>query len=266
MSTKAGDADREHGREEEGLPSDLLWQHAISFVSDKKRKKIIEKVARKFMNFSPYEVNDYLAEATAVAFEAMRLSREKGESEKAEGYFWVLLKNAFGRISTNPAQQDVVPGEDAGPLACIFEEYTEEWNEESGTSPTAVSATITPLQRVAQRETLESLVLRKSLQSALELMTEKEREVWHMIFDGKSSQEISERLGTSRQNVEKLRDRGIEKIVTRQRVTGRDTDSRMEVAKTEPETAAKCTDSTAGLTLSPDSPCQTGPGEEVRNR
>jgi len=37
-------------------PPDVLWQDAISFVSDRKRKKIIEKIARKFMNFSPYEL------------------------------------------------------------------------------------------------------------------------------------------------------------------------------------------------------------------
>jgi RNA polymerase sigma factor (sigma-70 family) len=252
MGTKAGAVNRKPGPGGE-VPPDVLWQDAISFVSDKKRKKIIEKVARKFMNFSPYEVADYVCEAPAVAFEALRLSREKGEPEKAEGYFWVLLKNAFGRISTNPAQQDVVPGEDAGPLACIFEEYTEEWNEEGGRSPTAVSTSSTPLQRVMRRETLESLVLNKGLQSALELMTEKEREVWQMIFDGKSSQEIAEKLGTSRQNVEKLRDRGIEKIVSRQRVTGRDKDNCREVARTAPETVPKCADAATCASLPPDS-------------
>jgi len=251
MGTKAGAVNRRPGPGGEA-PPDVLWQDAISFVSDKKRKKIIEKIARKFMNFSPYEVADYVCEAPAVAFEALRLSREKGEPQKAEGYFWVLLKNAFGRMSTNPAQQDVVPGDDAGPLACMFEEYTEEWNEESGKSPTTVAGSSTPLQRVMRRETLESLVLRKSLHSALELMTEKEREVWHMIFDGKSSQEIAEKLGTSRQNVEKLRDRGIEKIVTRQRVAGRDTSGCREVVRTTPEPAPKWADA-AGASLPSDS-------------
>src|SRR5512139_388578 len=83
-----------------------LWQEAVAFVSDRNRRKIIGKMARKFSIYSPYDIGDYLREAAVVAFEAMKLSREKGEAAKHEGYFWVMLKHAFSELSTNPAQQD----------------------------------------------------------------------------------------------------------------------------------------------------------------
>jgi RNA polymerase sigma factor (sigma-70 family) len=194
------------------LSEDMLWQRAVAFMSEKRRKQIVEKIARKFMIFSPYGIEDYLAEAKMVAFEAMKLSLEKGESSRMEGYFWTLLKNAFSRMSTNPSQADVVPGEDAGSMACIFDEYTEEWNGEEGTHPTSVSEKVTPLDKVMTRESLMSILLRKNLDKALESMTDREREVWAMVLDGRSSQEIAERLGSSRQNVEKLRDRGMDKV------------------------------------------------------
>ena len=197
------------------LSEQALWQHAAAFVSEKRRKQIVERVARKFMVYSPYGIEDYLAEARMVAFDAMKLSLAKGESDRMEGYFWTLLKQAFSRISTNPSQADVVPGEDAGPLACIFEEYTEEWGDEEGTRPTGVSEKVTPLDKVMTRESLASVVLRKNLDEALESMTDREREVWAMILDGRSSQEIAGRLGSSRQNVEKLRERGFHKIKRR---------------------------------------------------
>ena len=129
-----------------------------------------------------------------------------------EGYFWTLLKGAFSRMSTNPSQADVVPGEDAGPLACIFDEYTEEWNEETGKHPTAVSANVTPLDKAITRESLAGTLLRKGLSEALKSMTGREGEVWAMVLDGRSSQEIAAKLGTTRQNVEKLREHGFDKI------------------------------------------------------
>ncbi len=189
-----------------------LWQDAVAFMSNKKRKQIVERMARKFMIYSPYEMGDYLAEARVVAFEAMKLSLAKGESARMEGYFWTMLKNAFSRMSTNPSQADVVPGEDAGPLACVFHEYTEAWDEEEGTRPTAVSENVTPLDKAIKRESLAGIMLRKGLSEALKSMTDREREVWAHVLDGRSSQEIAERLGSSRQNIEKLRERGIGKI------------------------------------------------------
>ena len=194
------------------LSEQALWQDAVAFVSEKRRKQIVERMARKFMVYSPYGIEDYLAEARMVAFEAMKLSLAKGESDRMEGYFWTLLKQAFSRMSTNPCQADVVPGEDAGPLACIFEEYTEEWGDEEGTRPTSVSEKVTPLDKVMTRESLASVLLRKNLEKALESMTDREREVWAMVLDGRSSQEIADKLRGSRQNVEKLRERGIDKV------------------------------------------------------
>ena len=194
------------------LSEAALWQEAVAFVSEKRRKQIIEKIARKFMIYSPYGIEDYVAEAKMVAFEAMRLSLAKSDSNRMEGYFWTLLKQAFSRMSTNPSQADVVAGEDAGPLACTFEEYTEEWGDEDGTRPTGVSQKVTPLDKVMTRESLIGILVRKNLDKALESMTDREREVWALVLDGRSSQEISERLGSSRQNVEKLRERGLDKI------------------------------------------------------
>jgi RNA polymerase sigma factor (sigma-70 family) len=204
ISIKAVEGDRKQEGE--------LWQEAVAFVSDRNRRKIIGKMARKFSIYSPYDIGDYLREAAIVAFEAMKLSREKGESARQEGYFWVMLKHAFSDLSTNPAQQDVVPGEDAGPLACVFEPYSEEWDDEGTIRPTGSHVQTTPQVRAMQREELETLYFKKNMRSALEAMTEREREVWTMIFDGKSTREIAEKLGTTRQNVEKLRDRGILKI------------------------------------------------------
>lgn len=169
-------------------------------------------MARKFATFSPYDIGDYLREAAIVAFEAMKLAGERGESARQEGYFWVMLKHAFSELSTNPAQQDVVPGEDAGPLACIFESYSEEWDEDTTLRPTASHTETTPLAKALEREGLDTLYLKKSMRSALALMTDKEREVWTLIFDGRTSREIAEKLGTTRQNIEKLRDRGLLKI------------------------------------------------------
>jgi len=194
------------------LSEQALWQQAVAFVSEKKRKQIVEKVARKFMVFSPYGIEDYLAEARMIAFKATKLSLAKSESDRMEGYFWTLLKQAFSKMSTNPCQADVVPGEDAGPLACVFEEYAEEWGEEEGTRPTGVSAKETPLDKAMKRESLAGVLLRRGLGEALKSLTDREREVWALVLDGRSSQEISERLGSSRQNVEKLRERGLDKI------------------------------------------------------
>lgn len=198
----------EQERKQEGE----LWQEAVAFVSDRNRRKIIGKMARKFSIYSPYDIGDYLREAAVVAFEAMRLSREKGESARQEGYFWVMLKHAFSELSTNPAQQDVVPGEDAGPLACVFEPYSEEWDDEGMIRPTGTHVETTPQVSAMLREGLESMYFKKAMRSALEAMTDRERDVWTMIFDGRSTREIAEELGTTRQNVEKLRDRGILKI------------------------------------------------------
>lgn len=198
----------EQERKQEGE----LWQEAVAFVSDRNRRKIIGKMARKFSIYSPYDIGDYLREAAVVAFEAMRLSREKGESARQEGYFWVMLKHAFSELSTNPAQQDVVPGEDAGPLACVFQPYSEEWDDEGMVRPTGSHVEATPQVRAMQREGLESIYFKKAIRSALEAMTDRERDVWTMIFDGKSTREIAEKLGTTRQNIEKLRDRGTVKI------------------------------------------------------
>ena len=164
-------------REPPGLSEQALWQDAVAFVSEKRRKQIVERVARKFMIYSPYGIEDYLAEARMVAFEAMKLSLAKGESDRMEGYFWTLLKQAFSKMSTNPSQADVVAGEDAGPLACIFEEYTEEWGDEDGTRPTGVSQKVTPLDKVMMRESLIGILVRKNMDKALESMTDREREV-----------------------------------------------------------------------------------------
>ena len=212
MHRAAADIGIHDEHEQEKKPEGELWKEAVAFVSDRNRRKIIGKMARKFSIYSPYDIGDYLREAAIVAFEAMRLSREKGESAKQEGYFWVMLKHAFSELSTNPAQQDVVPGEDAGPLACIFEPYSEEWDDEGMVRPTGSHVATTPLVKAMQREGLESLYFKKSMHSALEAMTDREREVWTMIFDGRSTREVAEKLGTTRQNVEKLRDRGILKI------------------------------------------------------
>ena len=194
------------------LSEQALWQQAVAFVSEKKRKQIVEKVARKFMVFSPYGIEDYLAEARMIAFKATKLSLAKSESDRMEGYFWTLLKQAFSKMSTNPCQADVVPGEDAGPLACVFEEYTEEWGEEEDTRTTGVSAKVTPLDMAMKRESLANIPSRKVLDEALKSMTDREREVWAMLLDGKNSQEIAAKLGSSRQNVEKLSERGLDKI------------------------------------------------------
>ena len=202
-------------RETPGFSELALWQQAVAFISEKKRRHKVEKMARKFMIYSPYEVGDYLEEAKLVAFEATKLSLAKGESDRMEGYFWTLLKQAFSRMSTNPSQADVVPGEDAGPLACIFDEYSEEWNEEDGVPPTGVSANVTPLDKAIKRESLARIVARKGLDEALKSMTDREREVWAMVLDGKDTREIAERLRSSRQNVEKLRERGVENVKKR---------------------------------------------------
>jgi RNA polymerase sigma factor (sigma-70 family) len=190
---------------------DELWHQAIAFTSDRRRRNIITKIARKFMVFSPYEVEDYLSEAAAVAFEALKTSEAKNDLERWEGYFWTLLKAAFSRLSTNPSQQEVVPGEDAGRLAVTFEEYSEEWDDDNGKPPTAASSMKTPLDRLVKQENLESLALRQGLDSAMKKMTEREQEIWKLILDGKSSQEIAEKTGTSRQNVEKIRGRAIQR-------------------------------------------------------
>ncbi len=198
--------------EELATSEEKLWQDAVAFSSDKKRNHIVQKIARKYMIFSPYSLEEYVAEAKVVAFEAMKLSLAKGESDKMEGYFWTLLKGAFSRMSTNPSQADVVPGEDAGPLACAFAEYTEEWDEENGTRPTCVSQNVTALDKAIKRESLAGILLRKRLDEVLKSMTDRERQVWALVLDGRSSQEIAKMLKTSRQNVEKLRERGIGKI------------------------------------------------------
>lgn len=195
-----------------GLSEETLWQEAVAFMSERKRRHIVEKMARKFMIFSPYEIEAYVAEARVVAFEAIKLSLAKGESSRMEGYFWTLLKGAFSRMSTNPSQADVVAGEGAGPLACIFDEYIEEWDEEEGRRPTGVSENVTPLDKAMTRESLANVLLKKGLAEALKGMTDREREVWAMVLDGRSSQEIAAKLGSSRQNVEKLRERGLAKI------------------------------------------------------
>jgi RNA polymerase sigma factor (sigma-70 family) len=194
------------------LPDEMLWQNALSFVSDRKRKNIIGKVARKFMVFSPYGVEDYFSEAAAVAFEAMKLSLANNDVLRQEGYFWTMLKSAFYKMSTNPAQQDVITGEGAGSMACVFDEYIEEWSEDNDKPPTGVSSNVTPLEKAVNRETLDDVLFRKGVNAAFQIMTDREREVWEMIFNGRSVQEIAQRLGTSRQNVEKLRERGIAKI------------------------------------------------------
>lgn len=201
------------GQDQE-LKEEALWQGARRFVLVPRRKAMIMRYARKFMRFSPYEMRDYIAEAHLAACQAMTLCRRNGEPDKCERYFWTLVKSAFARMSTNPAQRDVIPGQDAGPLAVVFEEYTEEWSDEEGRKvrPTGAFLGGQYAGRAARLESIDSILRARQVRAALAAMTPRQREVWSLLLEGRDTNEVACILGGSRQNAEKLRETGLAKV------------------------------------------------------
>jgi DNA-binding CsgD family transcriptional regulator len=196
------------------IHEEALWQNARGFVAVPRRKAMIRTYARKFMIFSPYEIRDYLSEAHVAAYEAMKACIKNGEEHMYERYFWTLVKSAFARMSTNPSQKDVIPGEDAGPMAVVFETYAEEWTEREGKEkrPTRVVSSAQTPGRLFRPESIESILHARQVRAALAAMTAKQRDVWLLIMEGRDASEIARILGASRQNVEKLRETGLKKV------------------------------------------------------
>ena len=187
------------------------WRQALAFVSSPGRKAAIVRYARRFMVFSPYDVQDYLCEAHLAAFEAMKVCLRKNEPERYEGYFWTLVKSAFAAMSTNPSQRDIVPGEDAGPMAVVFEPYTEAWSDDETSRPTRAAAASPDV--LMDFAVLENMLSRQRIREALGVMTARERDVWLALIEGRDTREIALMLGTSRQNVEKLRESGMKRVL-----------------------------------------------------
>lgn len=252
----------------EQLTDEAIWLKAIPLAKSLQRE--VRLYANKFMPFSPYSVEDYEAQSQLAAYEAVRdWHRNQGSSKKGcgtdgvdsggkkvtvEQYFWIKIKNMFSKISTNPAQQDVVPqifaqpkkeksrfharwqeidvdermeedsrelerGEEsfdvheAGAGACIFSSYLEEYEEDQERKPTAVSNKSTALSVVLGAENERSFFLRRMIGTALERMSQPEKEVWEDLLQGLSVLHIAENRQCTRHNVEKLRDRGLKRVM-----------------------------------------------------
>lgn len=252
----------------EQLTDQAIWFKAIPLASS--LRKEVRLYARKFMPFSPYPLEDYEAYSQLAAYEAVRDwhknqgfiargcvsdRRETGEKKvTVEQYFWVKIKHIFSRISTNPAQQDVVPqiftqptkekprfytrpqeadpdgreedisqeperrGEsvdvnEAGRGACIFSSYVEEYEEEQERKPTGAANKSTALSAMLGAENERAFFTRRMIGAALKKMSQPEKEVWEELLQGHSVQYIAEERQCTRHNVEKLRDRGLKRIM-----------------------------------------------------
>ena len=201
------------GKQEQALREGALWRNARMFLSAPARKAIITRYARKFMLYSPYDLEDYFSEAHLASYRAMQACSRNGEPEDCERYFWTLVKSAFSQMSTNPAQRDVIPGEDAGPMAVVFERYEEqEFEGETEGRPAGAFCSIQPMDRLWSPESIADILLARQVRAALAAMTVRQREVWSLMLEGRDTGEIANMLHISRQNVEKLRETGLTKV------------------------------------------------------
>ena len=194
------------------IAHDLLWDHAAQYVRAWKRS--IEGYARKFVPFSPYEKEDFMNEAYLAAFNALARILLRGIPDQFDRYFWTELKRLYCKMATDPSQRDVL-GSDGNGAPCIFKEYSDNGAQENCTLDQSVS--FDPEEIFVAAENEEADVRRDGvIQKALSAMTPKQRQVWEILLGSNGNipklQDIGASLGISRQRVQALRDRGLQRV------------------------------------------------------
>lgn len=157
-----------------------FWKKAIRFVEGNRVK--ISSNAGKFLPYSPYDREDFTQQAYIAAFEAAKNGGGNGaRSCRFEKHFWVKFRFYAARMATDPCLCDVFVESVAG-------------------------------------ETPDDFCLASAWEVAKERMSKREVKVWKYLLGIAGSKGrltgkcLAEKLSyNSRQAVEAIRDRGLEK-------------------------------------------------------
>lgn len=184
---------------------EIQSQRACRWVDN--RLHSIRRFIQKYLPYSPYQEDDFIAQAYLSAMEAEIQARTNCRG--FEYYFWVLFRQACREMTYTRGQK----------IPCYHEEYLECGFEE--TPPTKVPEEMLPdgrkmMETMERRETgdmdltpAEEHVL---INKALDIMRPLERLVWRYLLQGYRICEIARMRGCSRQRIQKLRDNGLRRV------------------------------------------------------
>lgn len=151
--------------------------------------------ARKYLAYSPYELEEFIQSA----YEAAILA-ERCEGYEYEQAFWFHFKKSCLNMTYSHGNKKI---------KCFHEEYREFGDDDN--PPTYIK--VQPKIDDTINFTLSDVVGASIIRDALEIMTNKEKEVWELLLKGLGLKRTATYLGKSKTAVIKLRDAGKKRAV-----------------------------------------------------
>jgi RNA polymerase sigma factor (sigma-70 family) len=166
--------------------------------------------ARKYLSFSPYELDEFVQQAHETALRASEDSVRKGIS--FERIFWSSFRIACLKLTYTHGEK----------IEVYHEEYRELGDEE--TMATQVPADLLTGEReiiqsidgcVDESDLVDGISPEEQkvlVREVLALMLPKERQVWEFQFQGFSIRETAKLMGITRQGIQNLMKRGLRRV------------------------------------------------------
>jgi RNA polymerase sigma factor (sigma-70 family) len=196
------------GKQAIELSRNLSDDELLKWLHDNMLK--IKGHARKYLAFSPYELDEFVQQAHETALRAYEGSVRKGIP--FEHIFWSSFRIACLKMTYTQGEK----------IEVYHEEYREFADDET-------VATMVPVDLLAgEKEIIHSIDGRPDecelvdslsadeqkivIREVLELMLLKERQAWELRFQGFSTRESARLMGVTRQRIQNLLKRGLRRV------------------------------------------------------
>lgn len=187
---------------------ELSGEKLLRWIQDNLPK--IRGHARKYLSYSPYDIEEFVQQAYETALKASGDSMRKGIS--FEQIFWSSFRIACLKMTYTHGEK----------IEVYHEEYREFGDEE-------MMATMIPMDLLTgEKETIDSIdghpdesdmvdslspeEQKIMVREVLELMLPKERQAWEFHFQGFSIRETARLMGVTRQRIQNLMKRGLRRV------------------------------------------------------
>ena len=189
----------------DGALTDISEEELLYWVRENLTK--IKGHARKYLPYSPYELEEFIQQAYETAVRACRKNRQKNDFEKI---FWSSFRIACVKMTyTHGEKIDVYHdeyrefGDDDEAATRVPAEYRDNGKavframDDDCRDPLEIIDTMSPQEQ------------KIAVQEVLALMDSRERRAWEFHFQGYSCRETAKLLGVTRQRVQNLLKRGL---------------------------------------------------------